>query len=126
MKSNKELRNDYKQKKFKIGVFQIRNTVNEKIFIGSSINLDAIWNRNRMELNFDGHRNKVLQTEWKEFGAEAFRFEILSEIKQEKGDQIDYKKDVAKLEEMFIEELQPFADKGYNTPSSNGLVLLYS
>jgi hypothetical protein len=111
----KELRNEYKQKKFKIGVFQIRNTVNEKTFIGSSVNMDAIWNRNRMELNFGGHRNEALQADWKKFGEEAFRFEILSEIKQE-DNQADYSREAKKLEEMFIEELQPFADKGYNRP----------
>jgi group I intron endonuclease len=115
MKSNKELRNEYKQKKYKIGVFQIRNTINEKVFIGSSVNLDAIWNRNKGELKFGGHRNKELQQDWSAYGEENFKFEILSEIVQEDGGKADYNKEVKKLEEMFIEELQPFAGKGYNT-----------
>jgi hypothetical protein len=114
MKSNKELRNDYKQKKFKIGLFQIRNTINGKIFIGSSVNLDAIWNRNRMELNFGGHRNEALQAEWKELGEEAFTFEILTQMKQEDGGQTDYNTEIKELEAMFIEDLQPFNEKGYN------------
>jgi hypothetical protein len=115
MKSNKQLKEDYKQQKFKIGVFQIRNTVNEKIFIGSSVNLDAIWNRIKVELKFGGHRNNLLQQEWKTFGEENFRFEILYEIEEKEGDNIDYSKEVKKLEAMFIEELQPYADKGYHT-----------
>jgi hypothetical protein len=104
MKSNKQLKEDYKQQKFKIGVFQIRNVVNEKIFVGSSINLDAIWNRIKVELKFGGHRNKPLQEDWTNFGED-----------QKDGDKIDYNKEVKKLEEMFIEELQPFGGKGYHT-----------
>jgi len=115
MKSNKELKDDYKQKKFKIGVFQIRNTVNGKVFVGSSLNLDAIWNRINSELRFDGHRNEQLQKEWKAFGEEKFQFEILAEIGQEENDRTDYESEVKKLEAMFIEEIQPFAEKGYNT-----------
>ena len=114
MKANKQLKDEYKLRKFKIGVFQIRNLVNNKIFIGSSVNLDAIWNRTKSELKLEGHRNESLQKEWKEFGEQNFKFEILSEIEQKDGDKIDYNKEAKKLEEMFIDELQPFLDKGYN------------
>lgn len=116
MKGNKQLKEEYKLKKFKVGVFQLRNTVNGKIFVFSSVNGDAIWNRIRTELRFGGHRNVKLQEEWKEFGEEKFCFEILSEILQKEEDKIDYNKEAKKLEEMFIEELQPFGDKGYHTP----------
>ena len=61
MKSNKELKEQYLQQKAKIGVYQIRNTVNGKIFLGSGMNLDALKNRNRMELNLGSHRNEALQ-----------------------------------------------------------------
>ena len=115
MKTNKQLKEEYKYKKFKMGVFQIRNMINGKIFIGSSLNLDAIWNRHQTELKFGGHRNEVLQKEWKEFGEDNFKFEILSEIEQKDDDKADYNKEVKELEEMFIEDLQPFAEKGYNT-----------
>lgn len=114
MKTQRELKEEYKQKKFKIGVFQIRNAVNGKIYVGSSLNLDAIWNRNRMELNFDGHRNKALQNEWKEFGEDNFRFEILSEIEQKDGDSTNYAKEVRELEKLFIDELKPFGQSGYH------------
>jgi hypothetical protein len=114
MKSNKELREDYKQKKFKIGVFQIRNLSNRKIFIGSSVNLDAMWNRIQAELRFGGHRNEALQNDWKAFGENGFVFEILSELKQDDSKEIDYSRDVKKLEEMFLEELQPYGENGYH------------
>lgn len=115
MSTTKELKEEYKLRKFKVGVFQIRNTVNGKIFVGSSVNLDAIWNRIKSELKFEGHRNERLQKEWKEFGDQSFQFEILAELEQKDGEKIDYNREAKKLEEMFIEELQPFFDKGYNT-----------
>src|SRR4051812_32170784 len=111
MKTNKQLKDNYRQMKFKIGVFQVRNTANGKIFIGSSPNLDAIWNRMRMELKFGGHRNEILQNEWKEFGEDFFKFEILSEIEQKNSEQqSDHNREVKELEAMFIDELQPFGE----------------
>ena len=114
MESNKDLKAAYKLKRFKVGVFQLRNKVNGKIFVGSSVNLDAIWNRISSELKLGGHRNKQLQNDWMMFGEENFTFEILSELQEEEGTTRDPAKEVKKLEEMFIEELQPFGDKGYN------------
>ena len=114
MKSKKELKQEYSQKQFRIGVFQIRNTVNGKIFVGSSVNLEAIWNRHKSELKLGGHRNGQLQKEWEEFGEDNFKYEILSEIDEKPGENIDYAKEARKLEEMFIEELKPFGDRGYN------------
>lgn len=114
MKTRKELKDEYKQISFKIGVFQVRNTVNNKVFIDSSVNLDKIWNRHRVELNFGNHRNVVLQKEWKEFGEDTFKFEILSEIQQGDDPSVDYAKEAKKLAQLFIEELQPFGEKGYN------------
>jgi group I intron endonuclease len=115
MKTKNELKNIYKEMKSQVGVFQIRNTVNRKIFIGSSTDLKAIWNRIRAELKFGTHANKILQQEWNELGEPNFVFEILSEIKQDdEGKRIDYRKEAKELENMFIKEIQPFGDKGYN------------
>lgn len=115
MKSKKELKDSYKEMKFKIGVFQIRNIVNNKIYIESSLDLVAIWNRYRFQLNNGLHTNISLQKEWNEFGQDNFRYEILSEIKQDDKKTIDnYRKEAKQLETMFIEDLLPFGDKGYN------------
>jgi hypothetical protein len=117
MKSKKELKDGYKEMKFKIGVFQIRNIVNNKIYIESSTDLVAIWNRNRFQLRNGLHNNVSLQKDWKEFGEENFVYEILSEIKQDDTKATDYRKEAKQLEAMFIEELQPFDEKGYNIKS---------
>lgn len=113
MKTPKELKAEYKQRKFAMGVYQIRNTVNGKIFIGSSVNLDAIFNRHRIELTLGSHRIAELQRDWKEFGEESFAFEILAEVEEKEG--ADHAADLKQLEAMFIEDLSPFDDKGYHT-----------
>lgn len=114
MKSQKELKEEYKQKKSKSGVFQIKNTSNQKIYIESSNNLDSIWNRLKFELNFGSHRNTQLQSDWKQFGEENFIFEVLAEIKPKDGEAIDVNKQAKILESMYLEELKPFNEKGYN------------
>lgn len=114
MKTRKELIDEYKQIKFRMGVFQIRNTANGKIFVERSENLDKVWNRHLAQLRFGGHPNPALQKEWNVFGEDKFVFEVLSEIEQQEGDTTDPKKELQLLEKMFIEELQPFEDKGYH------------
>lgn len=112
--TKKELIAEYKQIKFRIGVFQVRNTVNGKVFIEGSVNLDKIWNRHRAELNFGSHANAGLQADWKTFGEDNFVYEILDEIKQDETKNIDYGKEVKQLEKMYIDELQPFETRGYH------------
>ena len=115
MKTRKELLNDYKNKRFPIGVFQIRNTVNGKILVDWSVNLEKIWNRHRTELEFGGHRNPRLQQDWNEFGKEAFVFEILAEVKRsDEGADEQFVKEAKELAKMYIDELQPFNERGYN------------
>ncbi len=114
MKTKKELKEEYNLIKPKVGVFQIRNVANGKIYIEGSVNLDKIWNRHKVELKLNGHRNPALQKDWNEFGESNFMFEILSEIKQDETRNIDYARECKQLANMFIEELKPFGDKGYN------------
>jgi len=116
MKSKKELKAAYKELKFPMGVFQIKNTVNGKIFVDRSLNMPAKWNRHHVQLKFGSHRNKILQQEWNQFGAEAFEYAILEEIAF-KDATVDYGKEIEILEEILLEELKPFGDKGYNQAS---------
>lgn len=114
MKTKKELKEEYKQKKFRMGVFQIRNVLNGKIYVDSSVNLDKIWNRHRTQLNFGVHPNAGLQHDWNELGADNFVYEIISEIVQKEEEETDYTREVRLLGEMFMEELQPYGEKGYH------------
>ena len=114
MKTNKELTQEYKLIKPPMGVFQVKNEENGKIFIGSSTDLRAIWNRFKVQLNFGSHRDKALQADWNEYGESYFTFTILAEIEHRETEIVDYSKEVKTLEDMFIEELQPFDEQGYH------------
>lgn len=114
MNSRKDMKEAYKNRKIRAGVYQIRNKVNNKIYVGSSNDLVAIWNRNEFQLKGGLHTNKELQKDWGEFGEENFVYEILAELKQSDEEPRDYKKEAEELELLYIEELQPFGDKGYN------------
>lgn len=114
MKTKKELKEEYKQAKSVMGVFQIRNKVNGKVFIDNSTNIMSKWNRHQAELKFGNHRNKELQKEWNDFGEENFVFEILSEIEPKKEGHKDYNQEVKVLQEMILEELKIEDHKLYN------------
>ncbi len=99
-----------------MGVFQIRNMANEKMFVGSALNLPGIFNRHRLELRMGSHKNLKLQTEWNEFGADKFAFEILDELTPVSDPLHDYREDLEQLEDLWLEKLQPYSEQGYNEP----------
>ena len=112
--NKKELKREYKQTLRPIGVFRIRNMANEKVFIGSSLNLDGIFNRHEFQLKMGGHPNKALQSDWNRFGAENFEFEILEELFPRENPDYDYRADLEVLKDLWLEKLEPYGDKGYN------------
>lgn len=114
MKTRKELKEEYKQKKFQMGVFQIRNKSNGKVFIGSSLDLMAKWNSQKFQLNAGMHPNIELQKDWDDYGEDNFEYEIIEELKQEEGKVRDYRREIKTLETTILEEHQPYEDKGYN------------
>ncbi|GAB1429945.1 GIY-YIG nuclease family protein [Ignavibacteria bacterium] len=106
MKTKKDLKEEYKQIKPRMGVFQIRNTSSGKIFIGSSINLDAMRNRCKMQLDWGNHPNAELQRDWKETGEAGFVFEVISDLKYRADDMNnDYKQEIKLLEKMVLENM---------------------
>lgn len=105
MKTKKELKDQYKQMKTPMGVFQIRNTRNDKVLVDYSTDFKSKWNRHTMQLKFGSHKNKELQKDWNEYGEDNFVFEILSELKRKDEGEVDYNKDLQVLQDMIIEEL---------------------
>jgi len=110
--TKKELKREYLQNHRPVGVFQIRNIVNDKVLIGASLDLPGIFNRYKFQLKMGNHPNVRLQAEWNEFGAESFAFEILDEITPKEGR--DYREELVFLEELWLENSQPYGDRGYN------------
>ena len=61
------------------------------------------------------YQNKRLQDELKEFGAEAFVFEVLEILETPKEGYFDAKDALKKLREKWLDALQPYGERGYNT-----------
>ncbi len=112
----KRLKQEYRQNQRQAGVFQIRNMVNGKVFVGSGLDLPGIMNRHRFELTLGGHRNKELQADWHEFGSANFVFEILDQLAPREIAEAELRADLVSLEDLWLEKLQPFAARGYNEP----------
>ena len=61
------------------GIYQIRNTKNGKVYIGSAKNMRVRWGRHTSALNLGKHHSRHLQSAWEKHGAAAFTFEPLIE-----------------------------------------------
>lgn len=62
-----------------IGVYFIRNRVNGKIYVGSSVTMRARLNKHRNQLERGVHPNEFLQRSFARHGADAFEFGVLEE-----------------------------------------------
>ncbi len=116
----KEMIREFKNTPLPMGIFQIINKVNGKMLIGSSVNLPAILNRYKAQLKMGSHCNNVLQKEWKQFGQENFEFNELEVLEPADNPAYDPSEDLRVLEQLWIEKLSPFGDKGYNKPPKTG------
>ena len=105
---------EYRASRRRMGIFLIRNLVNDKIFVGSSVDLPAMFNRIRFQLFGGAHPNKELESDWKLYGADKFTFEVLEEIVPRDDINYDYKADLETLEDLWLEKLEPYGEKGYN------------
>jgi hypothetical protein len=114
MKTRQELKREYKERKKPAGVFQVKNLKNGRMLLGSSLNLDGTLNRHRFELKMGSHRNTELQKDYNELGPDAFAFEILEEVKVRDVPHFDLGDELTLLEQIWIESLQPFTERGYN------------
>lgn len=116
MKDRREIKRDYQQAWLPKGVYQLRNTVNGKVLIGSSLNLPAMKNR-----IFFGLRQgdsikftKDLLDDWRKYGEDTFVFEVLDELEPADDPGRDYADEVKVLEELWLDKLRPFGERGYN------------
>lgn len=114
MDRKKELKHQYQEIEIVAGVYQIKNSLNGKLFVESTRNLKTI-NGVKFMLNNNTHINKELQSDWNEVGKEAFSFEILETLKKDESDPYFNAKEALKaMEQKWLEELKPYGENGYN------------
>jgi hypothetical protein len=97
-----------------MGVFQIRNTTNDKVYVDSSTNVPGKINRHTFALKAGLHASKILQADWNELGETAFEFETLEPVEPRDDSNYNYAADLKVLEDLWLEKLEPYGDRGYN------------
>lgn len=96
MDRKKELKQLYKETPIEAGIYQIKNTKNHKIFIGSTKNLKTL-NGLKFMLDTGGNRNHELQKEWLEYGKDVFEIVVLEILKKKETGYFDEKKNCESL-----------------------------
>ena len=109
MNNRKEKVLAYMETVIPAGVYQIRNTKNGKMFISAAPNLDGAWNRNKFQLELGSHPSKQLQADWKQYGEEAFSYEVLEQLKRKEGERslsAVQRDQLKKMEESWIARVE--------------------
>jgi group I intron endonuclease len=115
MKSRQEIKKAYLGRKKPAGVFQVKNTANGKVLLGSSLNLEGSLDRHKFMLTIGLHRNEALQKDWNDYGPDNFVFEILEVVKVPDDPGFNLDDELTLLEMIWLEKLQPCGERGYNT-----------
>lgn len=97
------------------GVYVIKNKINDKVYIGSSINIKKRWKEHINSLQKKSHANFHLQRAWDTYGKEAFEFSIEEECKVE---------NLLAVEQRWLDEYKSYnIDNGYNICENAGNTL---
>ncbi len=88
-----------------IGVYKIRNKINNFCYIGSSRDIQKRWNEHKSRLKRGCHVNQRLQDDWNKYGRSNFEFSILEECSSRE----------LKLKE--LKYINNSCDELYNAPS---------
>ena len=105
-KSKKELQGIYKEREIIGGVFSIRNTMNDKLFLDATTDLRGIKNRFEFSQKTGSCTHMKLQSDWNKYGGDIFVFEVLEElIKSSMQTNDEFKADVNLLKAMWLEKL---------------------
>lgn len=93
------------------GIYYIKNLINNKYYVGQSVNIKQRWKREKIELSRDTDAwNKHLQAAWRLYGKENFEFSIIEECLSSQLDE---------RERYWISVFDSF-NNGYNQSTGGG------
>jgi group I intron endonuclease len=95
-----------------IGIYKIRNKINGKFYIGSSININHRWTIHTNSLKRGDHHSIVLQRAWDKYGPDNFIFEIIEETSNDV---------LIEREQFYLDELKPAYNISYTAGNCLGV-----
>ena len=106
IKAKKILQNMYSEREIVGGVFVIRNTSNDKLFLEATTDLRGIKNRFEFAQKTGSCVHMKLQDDWNKHGGDKFVFEVLEELaKSDVQTAEEFKADIDLLKTMWLEKL---------------------
>jgi hypothetical protein len=116
MMSRKEKIKEYKTSLRPMGIVQVKNTRNGRVYLAASANTAGTINSIKFQLKMGTFLpSPDLAKDWKEMGEQSFVVEVLDELKPVDDDPThDYRDDLKALEAMWMEKLKPFGQRGYH------------
>lgn len=88
-----------------VGIYKIENLVNGKLYFGKTVDYEKRKASHIRALDGGYHRNNYLQSAWKKYGAESFRFSFVCGCSEQ---------ELNDLEKSFIADNDSLAPNGYN------------
>jgi group I intron endonuclease len=65
------------------GIYKIINIINNKFYVGSTVNFRKRKSKHFSELRAGKHKNKYLSAAWSKYGEQAFVFVVVEEVYEE-------------------------------------------
>ena len=91
----------------KSGIYLIKNTINNKVYVGSALNIEKRWSLHKSELKEGKHHSFHLQSAWDKYGQQSFKFEILEEVSNPQH--------LLAYEQIYLDYYKSYEhNKGYN------------
>lgn len=101
----KQLIEEYKNTKTRMGVYQIMNTATGKAYVGITQNLKGVMNGNLFKLDTGNFQDRELQQEWKTYGGTSFEQTVIADLDYEKDEtKLDYTEDLKVLRDVVTED----------------------
>lgn len=97
---------------YSTGIYEIRNLVNGKRYIGSAVNFGNRWRVHAQSLARGDHHSKQLQRSWRKYGSFAFQFNKLLACRKE---------DLLMYEQICIDTYKPEYNSAPKAGSNLGL-----
>ena len=91
----------------KSGIYLIKNIINNKVYIGSAVNIDKRWKEHKTLLKEGKHHSCHLQSAWDLYGEQSFAFELIEEVSNPQ--------DLLEHEQVYLDHYKSYeGDRGYN------------